>query len=213
MKIISPKYILGIALLFLFSGSVNAISKEISSPSIIAKFVFYCARIDKNELVLNWKINPEYSEKGFEIQKSQDGKLFQEIGYVKGNEVSKMQTDYSFVDKDLPPFHTIYYRIKLLDNDTIVNYSRVIAISGQELGVLTVFPNSGDGVFSLLVEKEKSFEVKIIDMKGYEIPISTENKSGEVTVYPKNLLPAGFYQLKLIDDEGIMLQTMKVVLE
>lgn len=213
MKTISAKYTFGIVLLFLFSGNFKAICHEIPLPFIEAKFISFSARIDKGELVLNWKVSPEGVDKVFEIQKSLDGKLFEKIGYLKGNDTSKMQTDYSFVDKDVPPFQTIYYRIKLLDHDTIVNYSRVIAISGKELGILTVFPNASDGIFSLLVEKDKSFEVKIIDGKGQEVPISTENKSGEITVYPKNLMPAGFYQLKLISEEGILLQIMKVVLD
>ncbi|MBE9465802.1 hypothetical protein ACFP1I_25820 [Dyadobacter subterraneus] len=102
MKIISPKYIFGIAFLFLSLGSLKTFSNENPSLHIAEKFVSFSARLEKSELVLNWKVSPGDVNKGFEIQKSLDGKLFEKIGYLKENETSKMQTDYSFVDKELP---------------------------------------------------------------------------------------------------------------
>ncbi|GLU56288.1 hypothetical protein Dfri01_57490 [Dyadobacter frigoris] len=179
------------------------------------KLISFSAKIEKDILTLNWITSSENNINGFEVQKSLDTKSFQTIGIVKGDKGSKTQINYCFDDNELPAFSTLYYRLKEIDKDGAFQYSRVIAVSGQELGILMVFPDPGDGVFPLSIENTKSFEVRIMDTKGNQIPISRTitNNTNDITVHPKGPLKPGFYQLKVISDDGIKVQMMKVVVE
>ncbi|MFC6195061.1 T9SS type A sorting domain-containing protein [Dyadobacter subterraneus] len=78
-----------------------------------------------------------------------------------------------------------------------------------------MFPNPGDGVFSLSMGNTKSFELKIMDSKGHHIPILIKNikDSNDVIVHPQNDLQSGFYQLKVISGDHMKLEMMKVVVE
>lgn len=177
--------------------------------------VSFSGKIEENIVVLDWTTTSETNNNIFEIQKSNDAKSFQTIGFVKGNNNSKTQINYSFTDKDLSDFGNVYYRLKQIDNDGAFEYSRVIAVSGQELGILTVFPNPSDGNFTLSVKNSNSVELKLINMSGIEIPVSTTitNRPEGIIVHPKNALQPGLYQLKVISDDGMKLQMMKVMVE
>jgi hypothetical protein len=48
--------------------------------------------------LLNWSTSSEEQNDGFEVQKSMDGKSFEEIGFVKGNGTSLSNHTYDFLD-------------------------------------------------------------------------------------------------------------------
>lgn len=195
--------------------TASVVTVTLSSNPLPVNLISFSGKIEEKNVVLDWITTSETNNNGFEIQKSNDAKSFQSIGFVKGNYDSKIQNNYSFTDKDISDFGNIYYRLKQIDNDGAFEYSRIITVSGQELGVLTVFPNPSDGNFTLSIKNSKSVELQLISMSGIEIPVSTTitNQPEGIRVRPKNALQSGFYQLKVISGDGMKLQMMKVVVE
>lgn len=98
-----------------------------------------------NETVeLLWRTVSEVNNKGFEIERSIDGKNFSKVGFVKGKGTVNVQTEYAFADYNAPLNQMIFYRLKQLDHDNAFEYSNTIIIDcgySVSLSQYTVYPN------------------------------------------------------------------------
>jgi hypothetical protein len=122
--------------------------------------------------VLKWVTASESNNKGFEVEKSSNGKLFQKIGFVEGNTDSKEALNYAFTDAT--PHSVTYYRLKQIDWDGTSSYSKIIAVQAKEQ-VVAVYPNPTRGRLT-------------ISAKNLNQPYSIKNGQG-VTVMESSVLP------------------------
>lgn len=104
--------------------------------------VSFDGKSQNSQTKLTWKTTSETNNKGFEIERSADARIFEKIGFVDGNGDSKGDNMYHFAD--LQPFETSYYRLKQLDYDGKFEYSRVIAVKGDGAAV-RIYPNPAQG--------------------------------------------------------------------
>ncbi len=123
--------------------------------------------------VLSWTTFTEEKNKGFELQKSFDGKYFSTLDFIvskspSGNSTSRI--DYRFIDeKSL--IGTTYYRLKQVDFDGKSKLSNVISIKGaktETLSISAIYPNPVKNFLNISVDapqKEKVFFV-ITDLIG-----------------------------------------------
>jgi hypothetical protein len=85
---------------------------------------------------LTWRTESEKDNSHFDIERSTDGKTFQSIGQVKGN---NKPSSYQFVDNQ--PFATSYYRLRQIDFDGTETYSKVVSVELKGKGKgLKVYP-------------------------------------------------------------------------
>lgn len=96
-----------------------------------------------NQAVLSWNTAVELNNKGFEIQRSKDGKTFTDLNFVNGAGNSTQTKKYTYTDvtmKDLG-VTTIYYRLKQVDADGKTSYSNVIPLSIKAGLTWKTYPN------------------------------------------------------------------------
>jgi len=99
-------------------------------------------------IVLNWNTYAEINNHGFAIEHSTDGRLFEQIGFVKANGSGNTAGQYSYTDKS--PFNGInYYRIKQTDIDGASNYSPVKTAHFGGSPLVTLFPNPVKNVLNI----------------------------------------------------------------
>ena len=67
-----------------------------------------------SEVILNWSTATELNNQGFEIQRSYDNSIWQNIGFVEGNGTTSNETSYSFTDRN-PAGGLNFYRIRQID--------------------------------------------------------------------------------------------------
>jgi hypothetical protein len=88
-----------------------------------------------NGVAVKWNIATEESVKGYNVEKSNDGKNFTPIGFVSASNSNA----YSFTD-----YHSsssAYYRIQSVDVDGKYSYSMVVFVkNNQSITVLKAFP-------------------------------------------------------------------------
>jgi hypothetical protein len=99
----------------------------------------------KNEVMLDWSTATEANNKGFELQRSADGRNFSAVTFIatkasQGN--SSTQLQYSYVDAK-PMNGSNCYRLKQVDKDGNVSYSTIVLIknAGANGITLDVYPN------------------------------------------------------------------------
>lgn len=96
---------------------------------------FYGSHDGKN-VNLFWSTSSESNNDYFTIQRTKDGKEFEDIGIIQGAGNSTSLLEYNFVDYS-PYSGTSYYRIKQTDFDGKFDYTQLISVqSNNEDGIL-----------------------------------------------------------------------------
>ncbi len=112
----------------------------IATPVELLKFT--ATLNDRRNVLLEWTTATEINNKGFEIEKSNDGKTFRTIGFVNGAGTSATANHYIFLDEAFSEF--AYYRLKQIDFDDTFEYSDIISIRSHERLDIRIFPNPMD---------------------------------------------------------------------
>jgi len=94
------------------------------------KFANFSAKSVTAGVQLNWTIDAEENTKGYDIERSADGRNFAPIAPVNANGARS----YTFVDTK--PLSDGYYRIKAIDFDGKFGFSNIIHMRGGESSVV-----------------------------------------------------------------------------
>ncbi|WP_128546407.1 T9SS type A sorting domain-containing protein [Larkinella soli] len=158
----------------------------------------FWGRLAGNTVRLSWETAWERNADRFIIEFSPDLPDFYPIGEVPAaGETDRVRT-YAFVD-DRPRFTTGYYRLKQIDHDGSVAYSKPIAVSPENREEsLAVYPNPSDGrrIFVRSGETDPA-SLQLIRLSGQPVPCRrAAQEGGTVLLEPFTPLPAGVYLLR-----------------
>lgn len=166
---------------------------------------------DAGNVLLQWQTTNEENAREFEIQRGVDGTNFAAIGAVaaRGNGIDK--TDYSYRDNNIidQAGNTLYYRLRMVDNDGRFKYSNIITVNIPfEPGRVKVMPNPvvGTSPVKAYITSSVSTRVKwsLVDNSGRAVVESSMNvRPGSNTLdINASGLNAGIYYL-VVRGEGI----------
>lgn len=154
---------------------------------------------------LNWETLTEQNTSRFDIERSADGTNFSPIGVVSAAGNSADKKYYSFTD-NLPSGGTNLYRLKLVDIDGALTYSRIVAVKDENLYTLQVFPNPVNDFLQVQfpVAKREAVQINITDAAGKivyskQIQLSEGNNAASIPVHH---LPKGMYYLIVEGSNG-----------
>lgn len=111
-----------------FAGTEGGIFRSLES-SLPVELTSFNAKVNNNQVILNWETATEVDNYGFEIEReinSANNTEWEKIGFVQGNGNSNSPKNYSFVDRDLMGGSKFSYRLKQIDTDGNFEYSNVI---------------------------------------------------------------------------------------
>ena len=158
---------------------------------------------NNSSALLQWETTNEANTSYFIIERGADGKAFQQIGTTsaKGG-ITK--NSYSYTDDNVmhQSSSTVYYRLKMVDNNGEYTYSQVVAISLPSfINRVTIFPNpaSKDVRISLNVAIDGKVKWNLTDNAGRIIlqnsaQLKKGNNSFSIHV---DHLPTGIYYLSI----------------
>ncbi|MCF8429116.1 MAG: T9SS type A sorting domain-containing protein, partial [Bacteroidia bacterium] len=153
---------------------------------------------------LTWTTASEINANRFVVERSIDGKNFIAITNVKANGNSSSLTSYNHLDKGiitlLNSAGTIYYRLKMVDNDNSFSYSKTIEIKTAEntKEKVTVTPNPFTTDLTITVETVNNANgtVEVSDINGRTIisqNIDVVKGTSTITVNGVDKLKQGIY--------------------
>jgi hypothetical protein len=114
-------------------------STTLSNPLPI-ELISFTAEPINNTVQLNWITASELNNDHFTIQRSTDGKEFEDLAQVKGAGTTSEETRYSYVDEN-PGSDSLYYRLMQTDIDGNSTSSNVVRVVSGEVNSLIGFPN------------------------------------------------------------------------
>lgn len=134
--------------------------------------------INNNSIKLNWKINDISLVKNLELERSEDGILFEKIGSINKDETSYLDDKIIHLQND-----NIYYRIKILNQSLSYQFSPIVKISKT---------NMLGTEFSVLENPAKnSFRLKLISSKETTAHINIYKLTGELVLSIKQNINKG----------------------
>lgn len=184
--------------------SVSFIAAEANLPIKLKSFT---GSLSGSNVVLKWTSALEVTSSHYEVEKSTDGKSYTTIATVKAAGNSFSDLDYSYTDSKFSA--TAFYRLKMVDIDGHVGYSKVVYVSNGSGGTttLSVFPNPFKseiqlkGVSAAEVNKQN---IKVFNAAGKEIGYRL---NGANSIMIDASAPEGIYILRLKDQTYKLMKT------
>lgn len=133
---------------------------------LATKILNFSGKKEGNTAKLFWSIDNSLEYVSFQVERSTDGLSFETAGTIKAVD-NPGKYNFSFIDKNMLP-GTGYYRIKILQNDGSVLYTKTIAIANTSFNndyIVTPNPASEFIIIKGIADREV-VDIKIYDANG-----------------------------------------------
>ena len=154
---------------------------------------------------LEWRTASELDNAFFAIERSANGRDFQEIGKIAGAGTSATPLDYTFTD-EFPLEGQSYYRLRQEDTNGQFSYSPVQAVRmGKTTFSLQLFPNPVSNELNLKTDRliAPGDRLEIFDYTGRQV---LRFAASDAVAAPVDVsqLPAGTYIARLRTASGFV---------
>jgi hypothetical protein len=193
---------------------------DIDKPLPVSLTGFDAKRVGADALV-TWQTASEQNNKGYNVQVSNDGKAYRNIGFVASETPnSNSPKAYTFTDTEKNQAGVRYYRLEQLDLDGKSTFfaPRVVTFEGKAAetsSTIVAYPNPlNNEILHLSLNSSVSGTavVRIMDMTGRQVgqrQVAITLGSNDVTVENMSELKSGLYILNVMLPSGEK-KTMKV---
>jgi hypothetical protein len=126
----------------MLDGSTNPEAQDptwISFNTLPVTMTGFSAQRSGNAISLAWKASTKGEGGQFIVERSRDGRTFQQIGFVNITRIAGT-SNYSFVDR-LPADGKNFYRVRIDETNSAAKYSLVVWVDMKERAGFGLYPN------------------------------------------------------------------------
>jgi hypothetical protein len=178
---------------------------------------FAARHYSDNSVLIEWKTANELDNKGFYVQRSINGKKFEDLTFVLGKGTTSNLSSYEFIDQEYWT-GTAYYRLAQLDNNGEINLTKVVSIERDFTHLpfaLYPNPNRAGGELNLrgITDKSSIQYLQIISVTGQQVSINPTLKTtfDGVAIDLPQAIAKGVYIVQFVTEFGM--QNYKFVIE
>jgi hypothetical protein len=182
----------------------------VAGAALPVTYAEFSGRKEGNLNLLSWKTISESNNKGFEIERSADGKSFTSISHVRtkaenGNSAAPIYYTY----RDAKPLAgSNYYRLKQIDIDGRSTYSDIVLLKSSviDFRISSIYPNPAKAEVKLMVTATKAERAtiiitdlsgKVVSQKGVQLVVGENLQQVNI-----NYLSTGTYLIKAVSVSG-----------
>lgn len=158
----------------------------------------FTAQVREGQVLLSWATATEVNNAYFAVERSRDGKSFEQVARVKGAGNSSVRLDYALLDGRAPA-GVVYYRLRQVDFDGQHEYSKIVAVRVREVEPeVRVYPNPASSTLLLNLRSlpDGEYTLRVVSMDGRVVKEATV-AGGEEAALDVSQLPTGNYVLQL----------------
>ncbi len=183
---------------FFLHGGVRALPVQLTSFS--GEQVQQAIRLD-------WTTGSESANKGFAIERSVDGRSFDQIAWKNGQGTTAEQVEYTYLDADVPSHkRTYFYRLRQEDYNGDFTHSPIISVDFQiATKEWQVYPNPVSDQLNIQLPKSVYGGFILYNQLGQEVGRWTINGEPTLHISVKHL-PAGGYWARCAGEDLPVLQ-------
>lgn len=177
------------------------------------EWLSFDGQLQAQGVALSWSTASELNSDYFEVQRSYDGEMFEDLGRVTAGGTAKSTQAYQYLDtKPLSPSQKpISYRLKQVDLDGSFEYSKRIEIqliAGLSELALTAYPNPTSGPVTLrwsdLGEELVSAAYQVMDLSGRTLEQGMVNWRNGYQQLNLSALTPGTYLVQISHEKGVL---------
>jgi hypothetical protein len=183
---------------------------SLAPPLPVELVRFQATPTGNGRVLLRWVTATELRNKGFGLERSSDGKHWQQIAFVEGQGTTSQHHEYSYSDQPNLFGQVIYYRLQQQDTDGKSTYSAVKAVTLSSASLASspsVYPNpatlSEQVTLTLPRAIATATRVQLLDLTGRLVLTQMiPANATEVTLQLSDGLAKGTYLVQLADSEN-----------
>lgn len=156
---------------------------------------------------LNWKASCTSTSVRFEVERSQNGTNFSNIGGINATQAQCASPFYFTDNHPLPGVN--YYRLKMIEIDGGVSYSKIVALynNANRIEIVSLTPtlvNAGRAMLTISSAKDSKIELMVTDVQGRLVQkVSANLQSGSNNLkLDFSKLSSGTYNISGQTNEG-----------
>ncbi|MBL7813368.1 MAG: DUF5018 domain-containing protein [Saprospiraceae bacterium] len=164
-------------------------------------------KVEKNteaSASVRWTTANEQAVSHFEIEKSADGHLFSAVGTVKATNNKTLNT-YLFTD-NTPLSIVQYYRLKMVDLDGSITYSKVLSLSNDKSAIKTlkITPSVSNDMITIEIPQVETATLTVVDVLGRAVFSKKMTATDAQTAHTLSVAPFvnGLYTVVLTNGQG-----------
>jgi hypothetical protein len=157
---------------------------------------------------ITWATATEQGTAHFTVQRSVDGRAYDDLGRLPAQGNSGEMQHYAFQD-DSPPEGVAYYRLVMVDSDgsAAVSPARTVIRTGGSAAEQGPFPNPLSGMITWAIPRsDRPTFLNVFDSLGRQVLGTLVPANASVARFAADTLPAGTYLLVLTSEQGAVLQ-------
>lgn len=192
---------------------------EVLNTPVPVKWASFTAAKKVNDARLTWVTASESNNKGFDVQRSFDGRTFETIGVVKGAGNTNIKSTYTFIDNGVfnNAVSKVYYRLKQVDFDGKSSLSNVVVLLNEmnNTNSISAYPNpfNSDVTVSIDANQASTAQVTVFDFSGRSI-LSNNYQVAEgsniISINEMSNLNTGIYFVKVtVDGQEVVIKMIK----
>jgi len=158
-----------------FSEKVVTLGSGSPANPLPVELIDFIVKLKNNKALLQWKTASEKNNDYFEVQRSEDGQSWANLGKIEGAGDSHEELDYKFTDEN-PLYGVSYYRLRQVDYDGQYDFSNIIVLENFKNNVvqsepeLHLYPNPAQleelVIRALNLDPLQQVEVSLSDIYG-----------------------------------------------
>lgn len=187
----------------------NAMVQAISGQVLAVKLVDFNTVSKNNQLITSWTVSYEENVNGYELEGSKDGSHFSKIRFI----AAKKSGTYSVVNRR-PANHTDYYRLKVINNNGVPTYSKIITLKEDQAGSMAIFPNPASSQFSVSLDANlvnNSGTLSLVNAGGQVVKQQDYTKLNATENVDISSLSPGTYFVRVASGDNVMMKTVQVM--
>jgi photosystem II stability/assembly factor-like uncharacterized protein len=186
------------------------------------EYTAFSAERQGTNVALHWRTSHETRNRGFGVERSTPDSEWEEIGFVPGRGSVAAVSSYDFTDSQVPALATtVYYRLKQVDLDGTVTYSRTIPVAWRDAAAVDFaleqnYPNPFNPVTNIryALPQQSHVRITVTDATGRVLRVlrDRDERAGQYLVtLDASDLPSGAYFYHLEHDGGRITRKMLVL--
>lgn len=186
-----------------FDGTLGKLT--LPGGALPVKLESFTAQPVENSIQLKWRTAMETNFSHFELERSADGKKFQQL---KSIPASGKSDNYIYLDNlPFPDFN--YYRLKMVDQDSSYQLSHLVYAKPVSDVEITVFPNPASDKF-MIKGVSPGETIRLYNMTGRLLLTKKITSETKVELDLENY-PFGVYNLSIEDEGSGFVKRLKLV--
>jgi hypothetical protein len=169
----------------------------VSAPLPLNLISFKAKLNQEKQTELNWETSAERNVSHFEIEKSIDGKMFDQIGKTYTQNTGNEANNYDYLDRNTN-IGLNYYRLKMVDKDGKYSFSPLEYVNLKENFITELYPNPSYNEVYLKMKNTDKVILKAFSLDGRELPINYSLiNNNEFKIKTESAAITGIYLLNI----------------